>query len=130
MDLARGGMGGAARKRFIAAMLAVLLAGVSVLAHTFRQRVDAGAHWNRQVEPANAERIISEGSPILWPRKIFRSLKRCAKSGCRFCRTPIYSGRQRLLPRKPRFRSALAENPPLSSINYGQLGEVGRGIWS
>lgn len=55
MDLDASGIGGAVSRRFIAAMLAVLLAGVSVLAYTFRQRVDTVAQWNRQVELANAE---------------------------------------------------------------------------
>jgi murein DD-endopeptidase MepM/ murein hydrolase activator NlpD len=54
MDLDASGVGGAVSKWFIAAMLAVLLGGVSALAYTFRQRVETVAEWNRQVELANA----------------------------------------------------------------------------
>jgi len=55
MDFAASGTGGVVSKWFLAAVLAVLLAGGSALAYTFRQRADTVAEWNRQVELANAE---------------------------------------------------------------------------
>jgi murein DD-endopeptidase MepM/ murein hydrolase activator NlpD len=54
-NLDAGGTGGAVSKWFVLAVLAVLLAGCSVLAYTFRRRVLASAEWSHQVELANAE---------------------------------------------------------------------------
>jgi murein DD-endopeptidase MepM/ murein hydrolase activator NlpD len=42
-------------KWFVAAVLAVLLAGGSALAYIFQQRVLASTEWNRQIELANAD---------------------------------------------------------------------------
>ena len=42
-------------KWFVAAVLAVLLAGGSALAYIFQQRVMASTEWNRQTELANAD---------------------------------------------------------------------------
>ena len=52
---AASGIGGVVSKGFVAAVLAVLLAGGSLLAYAFRLRVDTFAEWNRQLELANAE---------------------------------------------------------------------------
>jgi murein DD-endopeptidase MepM/ murein hydrolase activator NlpD len=47
--------GGAVSKWFVAAVLAVLLAGGTALAYIFQQRVLASTEWNRQIELANAD---------------------------------------------------------------------------